>query len=161
MREAAAWPDWSCCCGVVFLWRLCLTLLGRRRQEPGWRAVGVAGVSSSWLTSHSWVPIHGGTGVCGFPTSRCVRGLGSGVVLLVGPRPCGGLRWPCLWFTQICHSGVDTVHLCVDTSSLSQKPVLNGSQPVVSTQSICVSTLDDHPRKQSEQLKPVVSTQSA
>ncbi|MQL84229.1 hypothetical protein Taro_016725 [Colocasia esculenta] len=27
-------------------------------------------------------------------------------------------------FTQICHSGVDTVHLCVDTSSLSQKPVL-------------------------------------
>ncbi|MQL99358.1 hypothetical protein Taro_032083 [Colocasia esculenta] len=22
--------------------------------------------------------------------------LGSGVVLLVGPRPCGGLRWPCL-----------------------------------------------------------------
>ncbi|MQL88084.1 hypothetical protein Taro_020632, partial [Colocasia esculenta] len=29
-----------------------------------------------------------------------------------------------LRFTQICHSGVDTVHLCVDTSSLSQKPVL-------------------------------------
>ncbi|MQM01237.1 hypothetical protein Taro_033989, partial [Colocasia esculenta] len=27
-------------------------------------------------------------------------------------------------FTQICHIGVDTVHLCVDTSSLSQKPVL-------------------------------------
>ncbi|MQL72166.1 hypothetical protein Taro_004513, partial [Colocasia esculenta] len=63
-------------------------------------------------------------------------------------------------FTQICHSGVDTVHLCVDTSSLSQKPVLK-HQPVVSTQSTCVSTLDDCPRKQSEQLKPVVSTQSA
>ncbi|MQL74149.1 hypothetical protein Taro_006503 [Colocasia esculenta] len=63
-------------------------------------------------------------------------------------------------FTQFCHSGVDTVHLCVDTSSLSQKPVLNG-RPVVSTQSTCVSTLGDCPRKQSKQLKPVVSTQSA
>ncbi|MQL68884.1 hypothetical protein Taro_001160 [Colocasia esculenta] len=57
--------------------------------------------------------------------------------------------------------GVDTVHLCVDTSSLSQKPVLNGSQPMVSTQSTCVSTLDDCPRKQLEQLKPMVSTQFA
>ncbi|MQL68054.1 hypothetical protein Taro_000302 [Colocasia esculenta] len=32
-------------------------------------------------------------------------------------------------FTQICHSGVDTVHLCVDTSSLSQKPVLKSCDP--------------------------------
>ncbi|MQL88574.1 hypothetical protein Taro_021142 [Colocasia esculenta] len=53
-------------------------------------------------------------------------------------------------FTQICHNGVDTIHLCANTSSLSQKPVLNGSQLVVSTQSTCVSTLDDCPRKQSE-----------
>ncbi|MQM02172.1 hypothetical protein Taro_034938 [Colocasia esculenta] len=36
-------------------------------------------------------------------------------------------------------SGVDTVHMCVDTSSLSQKPVLQ-QLPVVSTQSACVST---------------------
>ncbi|MQM03552.1 hypothetical protein Taro_036337 [Colocasia esculenta] len=25
----------------------------------------------------------------------------SGVVLLVGPRPCGGLRWPCLWWDVV------------------------------------------------------------
>ncbi|MQM23444.1 hypothetical protein Taro_056508, partial [Colocasia esculenta] len=30
-------------------------------------------------------------------------------------------------FTHFCHSGVDTVHLCVDTTSLSQKPVLKQS----------------------------------
>ncbi|MQL70333.1 hypothetical protein Taro_002643, partial [Colocasia esculenta] len=56
-------------------------------------------------------------------------------------------------FTQICHRGVDTVHLCVDTSSLSQKPFACGvdtsslsqklslkTMPVVSTQCPVVST---------------------
>ncbi|MQL73426.1 hypothetical protein Taro_005774 [Colocasia esculenta] len=35
-------------------------------------------------------------------------------------------------------SGVDRVHLCVNTRSLSQKPSLK-TMPVVSTQSACVS----------------------
>ncbi|MQL85733.1 hypothetical protein Taro_018257, partial [Colocasia esculenta] len=44
--------------------------------------------------SHSWVPAPDGTGVCSFPTWRCVRGPGSGVVLFVGPRPCRGAGNP-------------------------------------------------------------------
>ncbi|MQL68916.1 hypothetical protein Taro_001216 [Colocasia esculenta] len=45
-------------------------------------------------------------------------------------------------------------------TNLSQWCRHSPPQLVVSTQSTCVSTLDDCPRKQSEQLKPVVSTQS-
>ncbi|MQM07646.1 hypothetical protein Taro_040488 [Colocasia esculenta] len=32
-----------------------------------------------------------------------VAWLRSRVVLLVGPRPCGGLRWPCLWCVSRCY----------------------------------------------------------
>ncbi|MQL91653.1 hypothetical protein Taro_024268 [Colocasia esculenta] len=53
-----------------------------------------------FFPSRSWVPIRGGTGACGFPTSWCVRGLGWFCLLALdlvevwGGRACG-VRLPC------------------------------------------------------------------
>ncbi|MQL81394.1 hypothetical protein Taro_013850, partial [Colocasia esculenta] len=80
--------------------------LGQTRASGGSR---FSVLSVPW--SHSWVPARDGTGVCCFPTWRCVRG--SGVVLLVGPRPCRGLRWPCLRYDEHCFRFVpDSVGFC-------------------------------------------------
>ncbi|MQL90703.1 hypothetical protein Taro_023295, partial [Colocasia esculenta] len=58
----------------------------------------------------SRVPARDGTGVCSFPTWRCP---GSRVVLLVGPRPCRGLRWPCLRCAEHCFRFMpDSVGFC-------------------------------------------------
>ncbi|MQM17273.1 hypothetical protein Taro_050242 [Colocasia esculenta] len=67
----------------------------------GFHSVGFLGVSRADTDCCFYNPflgaVCGGTEVCSFlDLVACLR---SRVVLLVGPRPCGGLRWPCLCFS--------------------------------------------------------------
>ncbi|MQM08952.1 hypothetical protein Taro_041810 [Colocasia esculenta] len=63
--------------------------MAMRREGPHWGSFFVKDPCFWWFPlgvllvpqSHSWVPVHGGTGVCSFPTLRCVQGPG----------------WFCLW----------------------------------------------------------------
>ncbi|MQM17262.1 hypothetical protein Taro_050229 [Colocasia esculenta] len=78
---------------------LCCGSLASLYLGSGFRSTGSLGVSRVDTDYCFYNPflgaIRGGTGVCSFlDLMACPR---SKVVLLMGPQPCGGLRWPCLW----------------------------------------------------------------
>ncbi|MQM13179.1 hypothetical protein Taro_046102 [Colocasia esculenta] len=115
-REATAWQGCGCCCVVVFLWRLSLALLGRQRQELGCvssRRFQVCLVAQAYTAVIAWLfPFLGASPWwhqrVWLPDLVVCRGFG--VVLFVGPRPCGGAWLPCKFRV---HAVVGCICCCI------------------------------------------------